>query len=275
MGCQALYLNSTVGYNLADGYQALYDNSTGIENVALGCQALVSSSSGNVNIALGQGAGSALSAGNSFNIEIGSTGSASDSYTIRIGTEGTQGAAYIAGVSGATASGGIPVYIDPASGRLGTLVSSVRFKTDIQDMGSASEAILALRPVTFRYREDIDPKGTPQFGLVAEEVERVSPGLVVYDASHQAYSVRYEAVNAMLLNEFQRLHERVREQARTIAEQDRISETEQKQVEAQRERIASLVAAQHDQIAALASRLSRIEALSARLGSLEKVVSSK
>jgi len=89
-------------------------------------------------------------------------------------------------------------------------------------MGDVSNALMALRPVTFQYKTDIDPAGTPQFGLIAEEVEKVSPDLVVHDADHQVYSVRYEAVNAMLLNEFQKQHATIAEQAKTIAEQAKL-----------------------------------------------------
>jgi hypothetical protein len=89
-----------------------------------------------------------------------------------------------------------------ATGKLGTIVSSQRFKADIKPMDKASEAILALKPVTFRYKQEIDSAGTPQFGLVAEDVEKVNPDLVVRDAEGEVYTVRYDAVNAMLLNEF-------------------------------------------------------------------------
>jgi hypothetical protein len=124
-------------------------------------------------------------------------------------------------------------------------------------MGSTSEAILALRPVTFRYKPEIDPKGTPQFGLVAEEVEKVSPDLVVRDAKNQVYSVRYEAVNAMLLNEFRKQHEHVKEQDGIIVKQ-------QAEISAQRERIASLEAGQ-----------AQVSALTARLDALEKVAANR
>ena len=110
------------------------------------------------------------------------------------------------------------VFID-GNGKLGTLTSSARFKDDIKPMDKASEAILALKPVTFRYKQEIDPKGLPQFGLVAEEVEKVNPDLVARDAKGEVYTVRYEAVNAMLLNEFLKEHRTVEEQGRTIAQQ--------------------------------------------------------
>jgi hypothetical protein len=105
----------------------------------------------------------------------------------------------------------VAVYVT-SSGQLGTLTSSARFKQNIRSMGEASDALLSLRPVSFRYKPEIDPKGIPQFGLVAEEVEKVDPDLVARDDKNQIYTVRYEAVNAMLLNEFQKEHRKVEEQ---------------------------------------------------------------
>jgi hypothetical protein len=96
---------------------------------------------------------------------------------------------------------------------------SQRFKDDIKPMDKASEAILALKPVTFRYKQEIDPARSPQFGLVAEDVEKVDPDLVVCDANGKVYTVRYDAVNAMLLNEFIKEHRKVEEQAREIQKQ--------------------------------------------------------
>ncbi len=136
--------------------------------------------------------------------------------TIRLGTPGTQKAAYVAGISGVTVTGGVPVYVTP-NGQLGTLTSSAKYKRDIRDMGDSSGVLLALRPVTFEYKPEIDPAGTPQYGLVAEEVEKVAPELVVRDAGHQVYSVRYEAVNAMLLNEVQKQQKQLVEQQKLIA----------------------------------------------------------
>src|SRR5207247_11401697 len=103
--------------------------------------------------------------------------------------------------SGETASGGVPVFVT-GDGKLGTLTSSARFKDGIKPMANASESILALEPVTFRYKGEIDPEGIPQFGLIAEDVEWVTPDLVARDREGKPYSVRYEALNAMLLNEF-------------------------------------------------------------------------
>ena len=130
--------------------------------------------------------------------------------TIRIGTQATQSATFIAGIAG-TQITGAAVLVN-STGQLGTASSSARFKEAIKPMDKASEAILALKPVTFRYKEELDPEGIPQFGLIAEEVEKVNPDLVVRDGNGEIYTVRYEAVNAMLLNEFLKEHRRVEEQ---------------------------------------------------------------
>src|SRR5205807_1109075 len=169
---------------------------------------------GSGNIALGASAGTNLRTGNK-NIDIGNAGVTDESNTIRIGNVANQSATFIAGISGATVAGGVGVIID-TNGHLGTVVSSERFKDEIKPMDKASEAILALKPVTFRYKHELDPKGIPQFGLVAEEVEKVNPALVARDGQGKVYTVRYEAVNAMLLNEFLKQHRIVQEQQAEI-----------------------------------------------------------
>ena len=131
--------------------------------------------------------------------------------------ENVSNSCYIGNIFGQTSSGGVPVVIN-SHGKLGTVTSSRRFKEDIKPMDQASEALLALKPVTFRYKKEIDPQGIPQFGLVAEEVEKVNPKLVVRDKDGKVNTVRYEAVNAMLLNEFLKEHKRVEEQQATITE---------------------------------------------------------
>src|ERR1039457_6120006 len=216
-GYQALYSNTTGGGNTANGSQTLIANTTGGSNTANGYGALAANTTGGSNIAIGMSAGSNLTTGNN-NIDIFDSGVAAEGNTIRIGTQSTQTTTFVAGIFGATVTGSAVVV--NSSGQLGVAPSSQRYKRDIQDMGLASEAILALRPVTFRYKPEIDPTGTRQFGLVAEEVEKISPDLVVHDAQHQIYTVRYEAVNAMLLNEFRKQHEQVAEQAKTIARQE-------------------------------------------------------
>jgi hypothetical protein len=216
IGYDVMPSNTIGSNNVALGLQALGANQTGGNNTACGTSALFGNTTGSNNIAIGGNAGKNLTTG-SNNIEVFDPGAAGDANTIRLGTVGTQSQTFVAGISGTAVTGGAVVV--NSSGQLGVAPSSRRFKEDILDMGTASEAILALRPVTFRYRPGIDPTGAPQFGLVAEEVEQVSPDLVTRDADHQVYSVRYDAVNAMLLNEFRKQHDRVEEQGRMIANQ--------------------------------------------------------
>jgi hypothetical protein len=216
MGGAAL-LNSSTGFqNTATGRAALANNTTGSENTASGFHALLNNTTGSKNVALGFGAGSDLTTGDK-NIDIGNAGLAGESSTIRIGRVQDQTATFIAGISGATVPTGVAVIVD-ADGHLGTTTSSARFKEAIRPMDKASEAILALKPVTFRYKHELDPAGIPQFGLVAEEVEKVNADLVARDDQGKPYTVRYEAVNAMLLNEFLKEHRKVEEQEMTIAQ---------------------------------------------------------
>jgi trimeric autotransporter adhesin len=213
-GYAAMLFNTIGNRNAAVGYWALYNNTTGNDNTAIGYSALVNNTTGNNNIALGNFAGSNLTTGDN-NIDIGNEGVAGEANTIHIGTAGTHSAAYIAGISGVNIGRGQVVEVD-ASGHLGTRGSSRRFKDQIKPMDKASEAILALKPVTFHYKQEIDPDGTPQFGLVAEDVAKVNPDLVVRDAEGKIYTVRYDAVNAMLLNEFLKEHRQVQEQRKQI-----------------------------------------------------------
>jgi hypothetical protein len=215
-GVEALFSNTTGFDNTANGVEALNNNTTGGNNTAIGVQALNNNTTGGNNIALGHLAGQNLTTG-SNDIDIGNFGVTAEANTIRIGTEGTQAATFIAGISGATVPHGVAVIID-SSGHLGTTKSSARFKEEIKPMENASEAILALKPVTFRYKHELDPDGIPQFGLIAEQVEKINPDLVARDEKGQVYTVRYDAVNAMLLNEFLKEHRKVQEQEATIAQ---------------------------------------------------------
>jgi Chaperone of endosialidase len=217
-GFGALASNTNGRLNTATGYLALDNNVTGGGNTAIGDSALAGNITGSNNIALGSNAGINLTTGNN-NIDIGARGVAGESNTIRIGTVGVQTSAYIRGISGVTVASGATVIVD-AHGHLGTVQSSARFKDEIKPMDKASEAILALKPVTFRYKKELDPEGIPQFGLVAEQVEKVDSDLVARDENGQLYSVRYEAVNAMLLNEFLKEHRKVEEQDRKIRAQE-------------------------------------------------------
>jgi endosialidase-like protein len=221
----ALYSNSDGFNNTANGSGALNSNTRGFGNTATGFQALSNNTSGDNNIALGNGAGAQLTTGNN-NIDIGNIGVAGDANTIRIGnavatvypdgtTHPAQTRTFIAGIRGRTTgfANALPVLIDSA-GQLGTASSSARFKKEIKPMDKTSEAILALKPVTFHYESD--NTGTPQFGLIAEEVAQVNPDLVVRDENGEIYTVRYDAVNAMLLNEFLKEHQKVQQLEKQI-----------------------------------------------------------
>ena len=214
VGASALANNTTGSNNTAIGFQALNSNTTGNNNTAVGFRSLFTTT-GSFNIAAGNGAGGNLTTGRN-NIDIGNSGRSGESSTIRIGRVEDQRATFVAGISGATVPTGVTVIVD-ASGHLGTTTSSARYKEAIKPMDKVSEAILALKPVTFRYKHALDPQGIPQFGLVAEDVEKVNPDLVARDDQGKPYTVRYEAVNAMLLNEFLKEHRTVQEQEATIA----------------------------------------------------------
>ena len=212
-GVQALEANTTGNFNTANGYLALVHNTTGGGNTANGQSALFSNTTGSFNTALGAEAGANLTTGDN-NIDIGNGGVADDSSTIRIGSE-SQTRTFIAAIRGVTTgiADAVNVVID-SNGQLGTMSSSRRFKKDIEPMKAASEAILALKPVTFHYKSD--QTSTPQFGLVAEDVAEVNPALVVCDKDGKIYTVRYDAVNAMLLNEFQKEHRKVEQLEKQI-----------------------------------------------------------
>ena len=243
MGAHALRVNTTGFQNTALGHSVLNHNTDGSYNTAIGTSALAlntgdgNTACGNVtlfnnigsnNTALGNVAGTALTTGDN-NIDIGYNvmGVAGESNTIRIGNSDIA-ATFITGISGASASGGAAVFVN-SNGKLGTSVSSARFKEDIKPMGKASDAILALNPVSFRYKKDIDPQGIPQFGLVAEEVETINPDLIIRDREGKPRTVRYEQINAMLLNEFLKEHAKVqRLEAALDAVNERLKEQEAK-----------------------------------------------
>jgi hypothetical protein len=215
VGTDALPYNDNGSDNAAIGWFALFENTTGGVNTAIGAEALSNNTTGFNNIALGFAAGDLLTTGDD-NIDIGNEGVLDEAGTVRIGTDGTQTRTFIAGISGVVVSGaGVVVN---ASGQLGVAASSARFKDEIKPMEKASEVVLALQPVTFRYKKEIDPERTPQFGLVAEQVAKVSPDLVIRDADGKPHAVRYEAVNAMLLNEFLKEHKKVEQEQATVAE---------------------------------------------------------
>jgi hypothetical protein len=234
-GVAALFHNTTGSVNTAIGSFALQANTEAYANTAVGFKTLYHSI-GSGNIAVGiishpsfgasfTPAGFDITTGNN-NIYIGNAGT-DESGVIRIGTASVccshgqelpiHQATYVAGITNSTVIGN-QLSIDP-DGRLGIgPPSSARFKDEIKPMNNTSEAVLALKSVTFRYKKELDPKGAAQFGLVAEEVEKVNPDLVSRDENGSAYSVRYDAVNAMLLNEFLKAHREIEEQEHAIAE---------------------------------------------------------
>jgi Chaperone of endosialidase len=221
-GAGALISNTIGNFNTATGFSALSANTTGNGNTAIGRYTLTITT-GSGNTALGTNAGSALTTGN-FNIDIGVDviGVAGESNTIRIGANlpETPGASacHIGGIYNQSSDPATmtAVGID-VTGKLGTAVSSRRFKRDIKPMDKASEAILALKPVAFHYKSDA--KNTPCFGLIAEEVAGVNPDLVVRNKNGEIWSVRYDQVNAMLLNEFLKEHKAFLEEQRKVQEQ--------------------------------------------------------
>jgi hypothetical protein len=219
-GASALFAN-TGPDNTANGALALQSNTMGGDNTAVGIDALTSNTIGNHNVALGSMAGFQQTTG-SDNIYIG--------FDMQ-GTAGESNACYIGSIDGQTSASGIAVLIN-SNGKLGTTTSSRRFKEGIKPMDNASEALFALKPVTFRYKKELDPQGIQQWGLVAEDVQKINPALVALDKEGTPYAVRYDQVNAMLLNEFLKEHRQVQEQKTTITELKSGMAQQQKQIEA-------------------------------------------
>ena len=225
IGEQALERNTTGGFNTANGVAALFYNTTGSANTASGVDALLSNTTGDSNTASGDAAlfNNTTGIGNAALGFAAGSSVTTASNVICIGANVTganlSNSCFIGNIRDVTTAMGdaIPVVIDSA-GQLGTTSSSQRFKKEIKPMDQASEAILALKPVTFLYKGD--NTATTQFGLIAEDVVAVSPDLVVHDGNGEIYTVRYEAVNAMLLNEFLKQHRKVEQQGRKIQEQD-------------------------------------------------------
>jgi hypothetical protein len=213
--------NSNGSHNVAIGKDAMGNANTGSFNVGIGEAALHDNTTGSSNTAIGHKAGFIITGGSNICIGAEVLGVPGDNYTIRIGDNLPIGAGnsacYIGGIYSQAAAGGGEVFVS-SDGKLGTTVSSRRFKQDIKPMNEASKALFALKPVTFRYRKEIDPAGVPQFGLVAEDVEKVSADLVGRDSEGKAAMVRYDQVNAMLLNEFLKEHQTVQELKKQVAE---------------------------------------------------------
>jgi hypothetical protein len=254
VGDHALTSNVDGDDNTAVGSDALSSNTSGDLNTANGDLALFFNTTGSNNIALGVSAGFNLTTGDN-NIDIGSTGVAAESSTIRIGSEFQgQTRTFIAAIRGVTTGNAdtLPVLID-VNGQLGTAPSSRRFKKEIKPMDKASDVILALKPVTFHYKSDA--KDTPQFGLVAEEVAEVNPDLVVRDRNGEIYTVRYDAVNAMLLNEFLKTHRKVEEQETIIAELRSTAEKQEATIARQQSEFQGTAARQEKEIQMLTAEL--------------------
>jgi trimeric autotransporter adhesin len=207
IGSQALYNNNGGSVNTAIGNRALYNNGmNGNGSTAIGTYALHNNTTGHENTAVGDHAGSGITTAH---------------HVICIGADvsglNVNNSCYIGSIFGQASFGGAGVFIN-SSGKLGTVTSSRRFKEKIKPMERASERLLSLKPVVFRYKKEIEPAGTSQFGLVAEDVEKVNPDLVVRDKEGKPYSVRYEQINAMLLNEFLKEHRKVQELEATVAD---------------------------------------------------------
>ena len=215
LGNYTLATNTTGIGNTAVGFQAGFSLATGNNNTFVGNNAALALATGFTNVAIGYNTGLSLTTGND-NIYISNPGVPTENGTIRIGTPATHVATFIQGIFGtAVQNSGIEVFCD-ANGQLGTVVSSERFKHDIQDMGMNSEDIYNLRPVTFVYNDD--ETDTLQYGLIAEEVNQVFPQLVVYDEEGKPFTVRYHLLPQLLLNELQKLNAVVQDQALTIDE---------------------------------------------------------
>ncbi len=244
-GLDALFANTTGEQNTATGVAALQANTMGANNTATGAGALVNTT-GSSNIGIGSGAGTNLTTGDN-NIDIGNKGGAAEANTIRIGTQGTQTSTFIAGIfGGPTIKKGCAV-VASSTGLLGCAKSSARYKRDIRDMGDASDKLMKLRPVTFTYKAD--STGIQQYGLIAEEVEKVYPELVIDGADGKPETVAYQVLPAMLLNEVQK-------QARD----------KDAQIAALRRQVAS----QEKQIDALKKKDAQIDALTERVNALER-----
>lgn len=229
------YSNTTGSDNTFSGFTTGYNNNAGYNNTFYGVAAGYNNTTGHYNVFVGPETGYYNTTGSS-NVYIANFGpsSGAESNAIRIGTQGTgqgqQNIAYVAGIYGsAVGISGIPVYVDN-NGQLGTAVSSLRFKEQIHDMGDSTNALMKLRPVTFFYKTEY-AKGdrTLQYGLIAEEVAQVYPELVAYDNDGQPYSVRYQYITTMLLNEVQKQYRRAEAEAKVVeTQQQKIDELEQR-----------------------------------------------
>lgn len=254
-GGDSMASNQTGTYNAAVGWATLYGNASGNFNTAMGGGALPDVSSGSTNLGLGYHAGLNYLGAESNNVVLANSGVTGDSGVIRLGANGTQTKAFIAGIYGATSASGTWVMVN-SSGQLGTTTSSLRFKEEVADMGAASRDLMRLRPVTFRYKPAYDDgQRILQYGLIAEEVAAVNPGLVQLGEDGQPLAIRYHFVYAMLLNEVQQQHSTIEDQAARLAEQAKKFDRQAAELAGQRAKIAS----QQTAIEELALRLTKLE----------------
>jgi len=273
-GAFALFSNTTAGENTANGNRALFSNTTGVVNTANGYAALANNTTGSVNTAIGAAALATNTTGGSnvalgFNAGLNVT-TANNVICIGANVSGANvgNTCYIGNIRGVATQNAdaVPVLIDSA-GQLGTMSSSRRFKKEIEPMGKTSESLLALKPVTFHYKSDI--KDAMQFGLIAEDVAAVNPDLVVRDEKGEIYTVRYDAVNAMLLNEFLKEHHKVEEQDAGIT-QLKFTVTKQEAAIAQQRKDFEAQTAQQEKeikalIATVKEQAAQIQKVSAQL----------
>jgi hypothetical protein len=238
-GYESLWKNPSGSYNTAAGILALENNNSGSYNTALGDQALDSNETGKDNIGIGMWAGHSLPPGANSNIEIGNFMLQADAGgTIRIGTSAGQTRFYVAGVN--TGIEGAQVYVD-SNGQLGTFGSSIRFKEDVRDMAAASDGLMRLRPVTFRYKKPYADGSKPiDYGLIAEEVAAVYPDLVVRDADGQIQAVQYQKLTPMLLNEVQKEHRLLERQEKTIERQEKSAAQRDESLQSLKQQLAAL-----------------------------------
>jgi Chaperone of endosialidase len=274
-GVDTLFRNTTGFQNAATGVQALFSNTTGFHNTAAGFQALLSNTSGNHNTADGDNAlvhdttGSLNTAIGAHTLEQNITGSSNVALGFQagfnitgsgnvcvgqniVGVAGESNVTRIGNIASTAQANGVLVTVG-AGGKLGFQASSRRYKDDIKPMEKASEALFALKPVSFRYKQEIDPARSPDFGLIAEDVATVNPDLVARDEQGNIVTVRYQAVNAMLLNEFLKEHKKVEEQQASIAE---LKST----VAQQKNDFQAKVAHQQEEIEALTAGLQKVSA---------------
>ena len=262
-GAGVLYLNTTGSANTATGGGALAQNDTGDNNTAVGMNALFDVITGSNNVALGSGAGDNITGSGNVCIGADVDGAAGEDDTTRIRNIGST-----------PQGGGLTVTVESVGGtKLGYVPSSRRYKQDIRSIDKASEALFALRPVAFRYKKRIDPRQMPAFGLIAEEVEKVNPELVAHNSEGQPESVRYEYINAMLLNEFLKEHKTVQELKSTVASQEATIAQQQKDFQTamaqQRKQIADLTASLKEQAAQIERVSVQLAAASPSRGGLE------